>query len=82
MCNDTEFFNLNACFRARFVTDSNEADSADANAKIGFRFEYWTIPCPCENDAECTGDVDRCDSGKCMCGENTSCQGRTDTCTG
>ena len=60
MCNDTEFFNLNACFRARFVTNSNEADSADANAKIGLRFEYWTIPCPCENDAECTGDVDRC----------------------
>ena len=43
------------------MTNSNEADSADANAKIGFRFEYWTIPCPCENDAECTGDVDRCD---------------------
>ena len=60
MCNDTEFFNLNACFRARFVTDSNESGDTDG-AKIGFRFEYWTIPCPCENDAECTGDVDRCD---------------------
>ena len=42
-----------------------------------------TETCPaCENNAQCIINADTCVSGKCMCGENTICQGNTDTCTG